>query len=223
MGLIVYGAAVSPFVRKVRVVLAEKGLEYKHEQVNPFQPPPEFLEISPLRRIPVLRDTDRPEPNTLPDSSIICDYLEHKFPKPALYPSDAFDRGCALWFEEYADSLVAQTVGRELFFERIIKKLIGQGPEDPKIITTTLKEKLPPIFDYLEKSVGSGHFLVANMFSIADISVATMLVNFDHCGERVDAARWPNLARYVGEIHARPSFKACIDEERPLVQRMRAA
>ena len=60
------------------------------------------MAISPLKRIPVLRDTDRPEPNTLPNSSIICDYLEHKYPKPALYPADAFERAKALWYEEYA-------------------------------------------------------------------------------------------------------------------------
>ncbi|MGZ6009598.1 MAG: glutathione S-transferase family protein, partial [Rhizomicrobium sp.] len=92
MALIVYGGSVSPFVRKVRVMLTEKGVDYTLEQVNPFMPPPEFLAISPLKRIPVLRDTDRPEPNTLPDSSIICDYIEHKYPKPALYPADPFER-----------------------------------------------------------------------------------------------------------------------------------
>ena len=42
MALIVYGGSVSPFVRKVRVTLAEKGVEYTLEQVNPFMPPPEF-------------------------------------------------------------------------------------------------------------------------------------------------------------------------------------
>lgn len=74
MALIVYGGSVSPFVRKVRVVLAEKGLGYSLEQINPFSPPPDFAEISPLKRIPAFRDTDLPEPNTLADSSVICDY-----------------------------------------------------------------------------------------------------------------------------------------------------
>ena len=104
MGLIVYGANMSPFVRKVRVVAGRKGRRLQLEQVNPFAPPPEFLKISPLKRIPVLRDTDLPEPNTLPDSSVICDYLEHKYPSPALYPAEPFARARALWFEEYADT-----------------------------------------------------------------------------------------------------------------------
>ena len=72
--------------------MAEKGIDYTLEQVNPFAAPPEFLEISPLKRSPAFRDTDLPEPNTLSDSSVICDYLEHKKPSPSLYPSDAFQR-----------------------------------------------------------------------------------------------------------------------------------
>ncbi len=222
MGLILYGANLSPFVRKVRVVLAEKGIKYEHDPVSPFQPPPSFLEISPLKRIPVLRDTDLPEPNTLPDSSIICDYLEHKFPKPALYPADAFQRARALWFEEYADSVLAQACGTGLFFERVVKRLLKQQP-DETVVAATLKDKLPPLFSYLEKEIGKRTFLVADAFSIADVAICTMLVNFEHAGEKIDAARWPELARYVREVHARPSFKACIDEEAPFVQRLRAA
>ncbi len=222
MALILYGGAISPFVRKVRVVLAEKGVAYSLEQVSPFKPPPEFRAISPLGRIPVLRDTDAPEPNTLPDSSVICDYLERKFPAPPLYPSDPMLRARALWYEEYADSILAQTIGPGLFFERVVKKMM-RSETDEALCAKTLTEKLPPLFDYLEKELGGQSYFVGNAFSIADITIATMLVNFDHAGEAMDAARWPHLAAYMKRIHERPSFKACIDEERPLVQRFRAA
>lgn len=222
MALIVYGGSVSPFVRKVRVMLTEKGVDYTLEQVNPFMPPPEFLAISPLKRIPVLRDTDRPEPNTLPDSSIICDYIEHKYPKPALYPADPFERAKALWYEEYADSVMATNIGGGLFFERVVKKMM-RGQTDEAVCQMTLTEKLPPLFDHLELEVGSKEFLAGGAFSIADISIGTMFVNFEHAGEKLDAKRWPKLAAYVEKMHARPSFKAMLDEERPLVQRIRAA
>jgi glutathione S-transferase len=222
MALIVYGANVSPFVRKVRVVLAEKKQDYTLEPVSPFAAPPEFLTISPLKRIPVLRDTDVAEPNTLPDSSIICDYLEHKFPEPALYPKDAFVRGRALWFEEYADSIVAATVGTGLFFERVVKRMLRQQP-DEEICRKTLGEKLPPLLDYLNKELMGREYLVGDAFSIADIAVGSMFVNFAHAGEAVDGGRWADLAAYIARIHARPSFKALIDEESPLVSRFRAA
>jgi glutathione S-transferase len=222
MALIVYGGSLSPFVRKVCVVMAEKGVEFTVENVNPFAPPPEFLTISPLKRIPVLRDMDQPEPNTLSDSSVICDYLEHKFPNPPLYPKDPFLRARALWYEEYADSILAQTIGPGLFFQRVVKKMMKQQP-DEALCAATMTEKLPPLFDYLEKEIGDREYFVGNAFSIADVTVGTMLVNFDHAGETVDAKRWPKLAAYGQRIHARPSFKGFIEKERPLVQRFRAA
>jgi glutathione S-transferase len=222
MALIVYGSNVSPFVRKVRVLLAEKGVAYTLEQVNPFTPPPEFLVISPLKRIPVLRDTDVPEPNTLPDSSIICDYIEHRNPTPALYPKDAFERAKALWYEEYADTVMAPNIGTGLFFERIVKRMLRREP-DEALCQKTLTEKLPPIFDHLEHEIGAKQFLAGGAFSIADISVGTMFVNFAHAGETLDAARWPGLAAYVARLHARPSFKASIDEESPLINHFRGA
>ncbi len=191
------------------------------KQINPFRPPPDFLAISPLKLIPVLRDTDLPGAGILPDSSVICDYLEHKFPEPALYPGDPYLRARALWFEEYADSGLASQCLRGLFFERVVKKSMRQ-PCDEALVAETLAVKIPPLFDYLEGEIGSRHFLVGDAFSIADIAVATMIANFEHSGEAVDRARWPQLARYVAAILARPAFKACLDEERPVVQRMRA-
>jgi glutathione S-transferase len=222
MALIVYGANLSPFVRKVRLTLLEKGIDYTLEQVNPFSPPEGFLELSPLKRIPAFRDTSLPEPNYFSDSSVICDYLEHKFPEPALYPSDLYQRARALWFEEYADSVFASAIGGGLFFERIIKKFLRQAA-DESVCSTTMNEKLPPMFDYLEKQLGSNDYFVGNKFSIADISVATMLVNLDHAGETVDPKRWPRLAAFMKRVHDRPSFKKLIEEERPFIQQLRAA
>ena len=222
MAIIVYGGSISPFVRKVRVVLAEKGVDYQLEQVSPFSPPPNFADISPLKRIPAMRDTDRAEPNTLSESSVICDYLENKFPNPALYPKDIYERARALWFEEYADSVVASNIGSGLFFERIVKKLIG-GKTDETVCEKTLSEKLPPLFDYLEKQIGDREFLVGNAFSIADASVGTMFVNFGHAGETLNASLWPKLGGYIGRLHARASFKSFIEEETPFIQQFRAA
>ncbi len=222
MALIVYGAGLSPFVRKVRLALLEKGLEYTLDPVNPFQPPEGFLEMSPLKRIPAFRDTSLPEPNFLSDSSIICDYLEHKYPEKPLYPSDPYLRARALWFEEYADSVFATAIGGGLFFERIVKKLLRQQT-DESVCVVTINEKLPPMFDYLEKQLGGNDYFVGGKFSIADISVATMLVNFDHAGEAVDSARWPRLAAFCKRMHDRPSFKKLLEEERPFIQQLRAA
>lgn len=218
MTLTVYGASLSPFVRKVRVFLAEKGEAYTLEQVNIFPAPDWFLEISPLKRIPVLRDDSVGADATLPDSSAICAYLEKKFPAPALYPADAFAYGKALWYEEYADSDLAGNVGMGTFRPMIVNRMMGKEP-DRETAEKAIAEKLPKNFGYFEKEIGSKAYLAGDAFSIADISLATHFVNFAHAGFHPDETKYPNLTRYLAGILARPSFAACIEEETALLKK----
>ena len=127
--LVVYGMKGSPFVRKVQVVLAEKGVDYDFEMASPFPAPDWFVEISPAKRIPVLRDRSvgrEGVPGTIPDSSAICAYIERKHPSPALYPSGAFDHARALWFEEYADSELASRIGGGIFRPLVMARFFGR-------------------------------------------------------------------------------------------------
>ncbi|MAM95643.1 glutathione S-transferase family protein [Parvibaculum sp.] len=218
MTLTVYGASLSPFVRKVRVFLAEKGEAYTLEQVNIFPAPDWFAEISPLKRIPVLRDDAIGADATLPDSSAICGYLEKKFSAPALYPADAFAYGKALWYEEYADSDLAGNVGMGTFRPMVVNRLMGKEA-DREMAEKTIAEKLPRNFGWLEKEIGAKDFLVGDIFSIADISTATHFVNFAHAGFKPDEKAYPNLTRYLAGILARPSFAACIEEETALLKK----
>jgi glutathione S-transferase len=203
-----YGADGSPFVRKARVFLAEKGISYDHEPVIPFNVSDEYRKISPLGKIPAFRDDNV----TLADSSVICSYLERIHPEPALYPKDPVDYARALWFEEYGDGGLLPVVGK-IFFPKIIAPIFFNQQPDEAAIAKVVEEELPRFFDYLEGQIGGKDFLVGNRFTIGDIGVATGFVNLRHCGVGVDAKRWPNLARYVAAIHARASFKTLIEEE----------
>src|SRR5262249_24431239 len=83
----VYGSLLSPFVRKVRAVLAEKQLQYELVPTNPFEKSPEFLQRSPLGRIPAFEDD---KGRRLADSTVIVEYLEERFPSLALLPKDPY-------------------------------------------------------------------------------------------------------------------------------------
>lgn len=207
---IVYGANGSPFVRKVRVALDEKGLPYQQEQIIPINVSPEFRKISPLGKIPALRDGDR----TLADSSVICAYLERTHPEPPLYPSDPYEYARALWFEEYGDSALVAVMGAKIFFQKLVGPRFLGRTTDETVVKKAVEEELPPLFDYLEGELSDGRDMLAGgRFSIADIGIATQFVNLRHAGYGVDRGRWPRLARYVAAIHARPSFKRVVDEE----------
>ena len=150
---------------------------------------------------------------TIPDSSAICLYIERKHPEPALYPADDYAYGRALWLEEYVDTDVANLFGLGMFRPMVMARLTG-GEADPERARETLHEKLPPYFDYLEGIIGDREFMVGDRFGFADIAVGTQFVNFAHAGGKVDPARWPGLEAWVARTHARPSFAACIEEER---------
>jgi glutathione S-transferase len=207
----VYGANPSPFVRKVRVFLAEKGIPYELEPVIPFVAGPEFKQISPLGRIPAFRDGDR----TLADSSVICAYVERKHPTPPLYPSDPYEHARALWFEEYADGGLALVVGPKIFFQKAIAPLFFNRPTDEAMVKKAVEEELPPMFDYLEGEIGDREFLVGRSLTIGDIGVGVQFVNLRHVKVALDAKRWPKLTAYVQRLHSRPSFAALIEEEAP--------
>ncbi len=205
-----HGVAGSPFVRKVRVALAEKGIEYEHIVVMPFGQTPEYLAISPLGKIPCYED----QGNAIPDSSVIIDYLEHVHPEPALYPKDPAERARALFLEEYCDTkLIEVTV--PVFQERFVKPNFFQEEPDEERVRQALEEDIPPIFDYLEAQIGDKPYLVGGAFSIADIAATSPFVNFAMAGGEVDAARWPKLGEYISRIQSRPAYKSVIESERP--------
>jgi glutathione S-transferase len=205
---VLHGASLSPFVRKTRVALTEKGIDYDLIPVMPFGERDEYKKMSPLGKIPCYQEGDF----TLPDSSAIIAYLERKQPKPSLYPSDAHEFGRALWYEEYADTKLAE-VCTVPFVERYINaKFMGKEANEARI-KENMTEKAPPVFDYLESELEGREYLAGGQFSVADIATASFFVNMRHGGEVVDASRWPNLAAYLERIHGRPSYKAIIEEE----------
>jgi glutathione S-transferase len=207
----VYGAPLSPFVRKVIMVLEHKGADYQNEVVLPFKTPEAFAKLSPLRKIPAFTDGQL----TISDSSVICDYLEHKYPQPSLYPADPVQRARALWFEEYADTRLQEYLGPGLFFERVVALPLLRRPADEARIQRSI-EALPAQLDYLEGEVGDG-YLVGERLSIADLSVPSVFLNAFYAGYQIDAGRWPRFEGYLQRLWQHPLYAARIEaEQKPL-------
>ncbi|TMA68989.1 MAG: glutathione S-transferase family protein, partial [Deltaproteobacteria bacterium] len=92
-----------PFCQKVRVVLAEKDLEYEKIFVDlrkQEQKLPDFLRLNPYGKVPVLVDEDE----VIYDSTIIDEYLEEEYPLPRLMPEDSQGRGRVRMLEDYCDN-----------------------------------------------------------------------------------------------------------------------
>jgi glutathione S-transferase len=214
--MILYGSTFSPFVRKVVAYLREKGLEYELQPTGFPDASPEFCEASPFRKMPALRDGDY----CLADSSAIIHYLEARHPEPELIPAEPQARGKVVWFDEFADSIMA-ACGGKMFFNRVVSPRFMGRPGDEDVADAAERDELPPILDYLEKTVPDGvGFLVGDRFTLADIAVASPFANFRHMDIALD--RWPRTLGYAERILARPSFAPLIEKEAAFLQRTAA-
>ena len=208
MSVVVHGVSPSPYVRKVRVALVEKGIDYELVPVMPGNVSASFKKLSPLSKIPVYQDGDF----VLPDSSVIIAYLERVKPEPSLYPSDPRTFGRALWFEEYADTKMVEVIV-PIFSQRFVQRVLYKQPSDEAIVERQMTMLVPPVFDYLESEVPEAGWMLGAPFGIADISLGTVFVQLRHCNESIDPGRWPRLAAYAERLFGRPSFAALLAEE----------
>ncbi|MDF1817938.1 MAG: glutathione S-transferase family protein [Immundisolibacteraceae bacterium] len=208
------GAPLSPFVRKVRVYLEERGLPFESEPMVPGSEDPEFRKISPLGKIPGFVDGDF----AVSDSSVIMAYLENKH-GPALCPTAPVDLARALWFEEYGDSAEFELFIAGIFFPQVVSPILHGTTPDAGAIQASV-DRLPEVFDYLETQI-NGEYLVGDQFTLADIGVVSPFVNLQYAGHQPDPARWPKLASYVAGILNRPSFQASMRDEAAMLQKMK--
>lgn len=208
----VHGILLSPFVRKVLLTLEHKGQAYENIGVIPGSKAPEFKAISPLGKIPVYED----EYGAVQDSSVICQYLDSKYPSPSIYPGCPRERAHALWLEEFSDSKLAELLGGGIFFEIIVAPKMMKRPTDEQKVKNTYK-LLPPLLEYLESQISAAEFLIGNTISIADLTVPNFFINAGYAGFSVDKTRWPKLANYLDNMLAHPLFITRLEAEKDIL------
>ena len=209
----IHGVPFSAHTRKVIIAALEKAVPFEIVPVIPLTPPQGWLETSALGLIPAIQDGDF----TLADSSVICQYLDRAYPGITLYPGDAKQFARVLWIEEFVDGGLAPHVLRGLLMQRVFApKFLNKAP-DEALIHTSLTQMIPARFAYLENAL-TGDWFVANAFSIADITVASILMNYPFAGETLDASRYPRLARFLRRALRRPSFQKALQSEIPAAE-----
>ncbi|WP_414900322.1 glutathione S-transferase family protein [Sphingomonas flavalba] len=204
--MILYGASLSPFVRKVLIFGAEKGIAIERKSIGPGDADPDFRRASPFGKIPALVDGDF----ALADSTAIVAYLEAKYPEPSMTPVDPRDRARVVWLEEFADTILSPA-GLAVFFNMFVAKMVGVKP-DMAAADKARSETLPPILDYVETVLpDDGGPLVGGMVTVADIAIACQIANIAYCGIALDdGGRRPKLARFHAEWSERPSARELV-------------
>jgi glutathione S-transferase len=211
----IHGVPISVHTRKVLVAARAKKVPFENAPVIPFDPPTDWETLSPTGKIPVATDGDF----TLPDSSVICAWLERLHPAPALYPAEPRALARALWLEEYADGTLFPTVVHGLFFQKVIRPNILKQETDKAAVAAIEGQALPKAFDYLESRVAAGE-LSADRLGIGEIAVVSNLVNLRYLGVAFDARRYPRLASFFTRQTALPAMAAALAAEQPVAAQM---
>jgi len=199
----IIGSYLSPYVRKVLVCLHIKGIAYEIDPIIPFMGDDRFSTLSPLRRVPVLID----DCVTLSDSSVICQYLEDRYPRPAFYPADIADRARARWLEEFADTRMGDVFIWRYYYQLVVRRFVWQEGPDEEIVRKAREREIPEILDYLESELPAEGFLFGSV-STADISIASPFRNAAFARFSIDASLWPITASFVARTLALPPFEA---------------
>ena len=197
----IIGSYLSPYVRKVLVTLHLKGVPYVIDPIVAFLADDRFSVLSPLRRIPVFVD-DRV---TLCDSSVICQYLEDRYPTPALFPQDIALRAQARWLEEFADTRMGEVIIWKLFNQFAIEPFVFGGKTDDAVVARAIDTDIPHILTYLEGVVPADGYVFGEL-SIADISIAAFFRNAMFARYRIDATRFPRTESLVSRVLALDCF-----------------
>jgi glutathione S-transferase len=191
------GSLASPFARKVRIVLAEKKIDYDFQVDNPWNESAELRTHNPLSQVPVLVLEDG---TTLFDSRVIVEFLDNVSPLLRLIPSANRERSEVRRWEAVADGILDAGVLVRMERQRP-EKLRSKDWVDRQL------RKIDAGLDTMDKELAGNAWCAGSGYSLADIAVGACLgwldFRFADLGWRT---RCPNLVRHAAKLAERPSF-----------------
>ena len=194
---ILYMSTRSPYARKILLALKVKGLAFKAVGVDFANLPPEFVAVTPLRKIPVLVDEDGTH---IFDSTCIAQWLEERYPQPPLYPADLHERNTCRQMEELADAVADQAVA---LFQQT------QRPDGgDRLSVEKMKATLERLMIYLEQMAPPlGFFAGEEHWDLRDMALVSSLgyLTFRHGDSWRE--RYPRLAAYETRANEFPMFR----------------
>jgi stringent starvation protein A len=182
-----YDADRCPYCARVRIALAEKGIEYETVEVDLDDRPAWIYEKNPLGRVPVVEE----DTFVLAESAVIDEYLEERYPEPALWPADPAERALrrllVFRFDELSRPYYALRRGDDGAAARLDVQLA-----------------------LLDRSLQSQRFLSGREFGLADIAYVPWILRARDRMD-VDLSRFEALTAWVERLEQRPSVAAELD------------
>lgn len=202
-----YHVPLSPFCRKVRLVLAEKKMDVELIEERYWEQSTEFLRRNPAGKVPILRH----EGALLTESTPICEYIEDLNPEPSLIPKDAKARYEMRRLVSWFDDKFHHEVTSNLLYERVNKKVSGQGFPDSKNIKDGAR-KIKYHLDYMAWLLEHRRWLAGDTMTLADFAAAAHLSSLDYISD-VDWNRSSVVKDWYAKIKSRPAFRNILSDQ----------
>lgn len=204
-----YHVPLSPFCRKVRLVLAEKKLDVELVEERYWERDTDFLRRNPAGKVPVAKIDGL----TLSDSVAITEYIEETRKDPALMPDDAAGRAEVRRLVAWFDDKFHAEVTTKLLYERVNKKLTKEGYPDSGNVKAGAKA-IKFHLDYMAWLLEERHWLAGSSMSLADFAAAAHLSALDYISD-VDWNRSEAVKDWYAKIKSRPAFRKVLADQVP--------
>jgi len=204
-----YHFPLSPFSRKVRLVLSEKKIEVELVEERYWEKDPEFMRRNAAGKVPVLKIGNK----IYTESQAICEYLEEAHPTPALMPRTTEGRYEVRRIVGWFDDKFYNEVTAKLLGERVFRKVMGTGYPD----STNVKAGAKAVkyhLDYMAWLLEKRRWLAGNDMTLADFTAAAHLSCLDYVSD-VDWNRSEVVKDWYAKIKSRPAFRSILADQLP--------
>jgi glutathione S-transferase len=201
---------LSPYARKVRVALKEKGLDFELALEKVWERRPEFLALNPAGTVPVLVDDDG---SVIAESGVICEYLEEAYAEAPLLGESSAERAEVRRLVAWFDLKFAREVTDNLYREKVMKRFLGLGEPSSQAIRAG-HANIHYHLDYIAWLAERRRFLAGEHFSLADIAAAAHLSSLDYLGD-VPWAQHAGAKDWYARLKSRPSFRPLLADRIP--------
>jgi glutathione S-transferase len=202
-----------PFSRKVRLVMAEKGVNAELVRENPWERRDEFIDLNPAGETPVLVE---PELGiTLIGSQPIAEYFEETIDKVPMIHGDAAQRAEIRRLTEWFDEKLFREVVEPLMVERMRKRLVSKESPDTRVLRDAMRVGNNHL-DYLDYLLDHRRWLAGPALSLADFTAAAHLSVIDYLGA-VDWRGHKQTKDWYSVMKSRPAFRPLLGERMEVI------
>jgi glutathione S-transferase len=207
---ILFHLPLSPYCRKVRLVLAEKRLPFELRLEKVWEQRPEYLQLNPTGQVPTLLEENG---LAVPDSGAICEYLDEAYPDTSLIGDTLGERVEVRRLVAWFDGKFAQDVTRNLTGEKYLKRMAGWGQPDAQALRAGYAGLRDHIL-YLGWLAETRKWLAGSTISVADFAAASHLSVLDFTGD-IDWSLSPAAREWYARMKSRPSFRPLLADRVP--------